>query len=110
MADTWGITAVFRDQDTSYRSKGAARAAVTIMSGQVRPDRVRQPAEFAVIYGISTVAAGMAAQDQVQYLLPMWVYPFRASQTEDMGPFRKFIAPWLIPHDPSSKLQYRNSR
>lgn len=66
-----------------------------------RPRLVLRPAEFAAVYAIATVAAGIAAQDQVQYLLPMWVYPFRATQTEDMGSFRAYIAPWLIPQDPN---------
>ena len=49
------------------------------------------PVEFAVIYGISTVAAAIAAQDEVQFLLPMWVYPFRASQKDNMVAFQQYI-------------------
>jgi hypothetical protein len=66
-----------------------------------RPQSALRPAEFAVIYGIATVAAAIAAQDEVQYLLPMWVYPFRASQTVDMGAFRAFIPHWLVPQSPA---------
>lgn len=66
-----------------------------------RPHAALSPAEFAVVYAIATVAAAIAAQDEVQYLLPMWVYPFRASQTETMGPFRPFIPHWLIPQSPA---------
>jgi hypothetical protein len=59
-----------------------------------------RPAELAVIYGLTTVAAGIAAQDEVQYLLPMYVYPFRATQADPMGPFRQYIPAWLVPQDP----------
>lgn len=64
------------------------------------PQKALRPAEFAVVYGITTVAAGIAAQDELQFLLPMWVYPFRATQTEAMGPYRPLIPRWLVPQDP----------
>jgi hypothetical protein len=62
------------------------------------PRAALRPAEFAVIYGIATVAAAISAQDEVQYLIPMWLYPFRATQKEAMEPFRPFIPHWLTPH------------
>ncbi|MDX1933819.1 MAG: DUF6785 family protein [Capsulimonadales bacterium] len=60
-----------------------------------------QPAEMAVIYGISTVAASIAAQDEAQFLFPMYVYPFRETQADRMGPFRQFIPTWMVPQDPA---------
>ena len=65
------------------------------------PRAALRPAEFAVIYGISTVAAGIAAQDEVMQLFPMFVYPFRATQATAMGPFRAYIPGWLVPQDPA---------
>ena len=47
------------------------------------------------------VAASIAAQDEAQYLLPMFVYPFRATQEWSMGPFREFIPRWMVPQDPA---------
>src|ERR1044071_608592 len=55
------------------------------------PGAALRAPEFAVIYAISTVAAAIAAQDEVMQLFPMLVYPFRATQDTDMGPFRAFI-------------------
>jgi hypothetical protein len=78
-----------------------ALALLNLALKRWRPQSAFRPAEFAAIYTLSTVAAGIAAQDQLQFLLPMWVYPFRASQTQDMGTFRQYIAPWLIPQDPN---------
>lgn len=60
-----------------------------------------RPPELAVIYGITTVAASIAAQDEAQFLLPMFVYPFRASVEHRMGPFRQYIPTWLVPQDPA---------
>jgi hypothetical protein len=65
-----------------------------------RPRWALQPSEFAVIYGLMTVAASIAAQDEAQYLLPMFVFPFRGTQDRTMGPFRPEIARWLAPRDP----------
>jgi len=59
-----------------------------------------RPAEFAVIYGLSTVAAAIAGQDELQFLLPMFVFPFRATQNETMGKFREHIPAWLVPQSP----------
>jgi hypothetical protein len=66
-----------------------------------RPGAVLRPAELAVIYGIATVAASIAAQDEAQFLFPMMVYPFRATQSDAMGPFRAFIPTWMVPQDPA---------
>jgi hypothetical protein len=65
------------------------------------PRRALRPAEFAVIYAISTVAASIAAQDQVMQVFPMMVYPFRATQAEAIEPFRGYIPAWLVPQDPA---------
>lgn len=66
-----------------------------------RPGWALRPAELAVVYGISTVASSIAAQDEAQYLWPMFMYPFRAAQADRMGPFRQYIPPWLVPQDPA---------
>lgn len=60
-----------------------------------------RPSEMAVIYGLTTVAASIGSQDAAMELLPMYVYPFRATQEGLMGPFRQFIQPWLAPQDPA---------
>jgi hypothetical protein len=70
------------------------------------PGAALRPAEFAVIYGIATVAAGIAAQDEVMQVFPMFVYPFRATQAESMGPFRQYIPTWLVPQDASVAEPY----
>lgn len=59
-----------------------------------------RPAEFAVVYGLSTVAAAIGSQDQVMQLWPMYVFPFRASQNETMGKFRQYIPEWMVPQAP----------
>lgn len=66
-----------------------------------RPRWAFRPAEFCVIYTLSTVAAAIAAQDEVQFLLPMWVYPHRAAQNQAMARFRPLIPHWLAPRDPA---------
>jgi hypothetical protein len=66
-----------------------------------RPAVAFRPSEFAVIYGLTTVAASIAAQDEAQYLLPMFMFPFRATQDRTMGPFREHIPGWMIPQDPA---------
>jgi hypothetical protein len=68
---------------------------------RISPQKAFRPAEFAVTYGITTVAAAIAAQDEVMQLFPMFVYPFRATQAEAMGPFRDLIPTWLAPRDPA---------
>src|SRR5579872_7166167 len=65
-----------------------------------RPQAALRPAEFAVFYGLTTVAASIAAQDELQQLWAMFVFPFRATQNETMGPFRPYIPRWLVPRDP----------
>jgi hypothetical protein len=45
-----------------------------------RPSSAFRPSKFAVIYGLTTVAASIAAQDEAQYLLPTFVFPFRATR------------------------------
>lgn len=71
-----------------------------------RPRSALRPAEFAVIFGMTTVAAGIAAQDEVMQLLPLYVFPFRASQAGAMGPFRQYIPRWLVPQDPDTVALY----
>jgi hypothetical protein len=76
---------------------------IALLNGRLkqwRPDAALRPAEFAVIFGMTTVAAGIAAQDSVMQLLPVYLFPFRASQAGAMGPFRQYIPGWMIPHDP----------
>ena len=65
-----------------------------------RPTWRFTPQELALIYGISTVAASIAGQDEAQFLWPMMAYPFRAGQDDSMGAFRHYIPTWLVPHDP----------
>ncbi len=65
------------------------------------PKAAFRPAELAVVYGITTVAAAIAAHDEAQFLLPMMVFPFRKTQDDTMGPFRQYIARWLVPQDPA---------
>ncbi len=93
------------------------QSAMTLLSGAVfwlfllailnsalrrwRPRAALRPAEFGIIYGITTVAAAIAAQDEVMQLFPMFVYPFRATQADTMGPFRQYIPAWLVPQDPA---------
>lgn len=64
-----------------------------------RPHAALRPSEFAVIFGMTTVAASISAMDEVMNLLPTYVYPFRASQEESMGPFRSYVPHWFVPHD-----------
>jgi hypothetical protein len=65
------------------------------------PGAALRPSELAVVYGITTVAAAIAAHDEAQFLLPMMVFPFRKTQDDTMGPFRQYIARWLVPQDPA---------
>jgi hypothetical protein len=67
---------------------------------RLAPRKALRPAELAVCYALSTVAASIAAQDEAQFLLPMYVYPWRASQADPMGPFRQFLPAWMAPTDP----------
>ncbi|GAB4465296.1 MAG: hypothetical protein OHK0029_35860 [Armatimonadaceae bacterium] len=56
-----------------------------------------QPAELAIIYGLTTVGASIAAHDEVQFLLPMHVFFFRDSQADRAGEFCRFIPEWMVP-------------
>jgi len=49
---------------------------------------------------MTTVGAAIAAQDHVQLLWPTFVYPFRATMADRMGPFRHYIPEWMVPQDP----------
>ena len=62
-----------------------------------RPKWAFRAGEFATVYGLTTVAAAVAAYDEAQYLLPTYVYPFRESQNDAMGPFRQYIPTWMVP-------------
>jgi hypothetical protein len=64
-----------------------------------------------VVYGLSTVGAAIAAQDEVQFLWPMMVYPFRASQAEGaMAPFLRHIPGWMVPQEPAVVEPYYAGR
>lgn len=67
---------------------------------RVAPKAALKPAEIGVCYALSTVAASIAAQDEAQFLLPMYVYPWRATQVDLMGPFRQYLPTWMAPSDP----------
>ena len=64
------------------------------------PRHALRPAEFALIFGISTVGAAVAGQDEAMPLLPIYLYPWREAQADALGPFRQFIPLWMVPHDP----------
>ncbi len=78
-----------------------AMAVANLLLKRWRPSAVFLPGEFAVVFGMVTVAASIGAQDELQYLLPTMVYPFRQAQNRDSGEFRKFIPEWYAPRDPS---------
>ncbi len=65
-----------------------------------RPASAFRPVEFAVVYGLSTVAAAIAAQDQLMQLWPMMVFPFRANQVETAALLKPNIPTWMVPQDP----------
>lgn len=69
-----------------------------------------RPGELAVIYGLTTVGASISAWDEVQYLLPMYTFPFRGSQDNAMGPYRQYIPTWLVAQDPKVLLSYQQGR
>lgn len=71
------------------------------LARRLRPSLALRPAELAVAYGLATVGAAIGAQDEAQYLWPMYLWPFRASQEDAAGPFRQFIPGWMIPQDPA---------
>ena len=74
------------------------------------PRLALRPAELAVVYGLTTVGASIAAQDEAQFLLPMVVYPFRESQTEWAGAFRPYIPKWMVPQNPAVVEPYYGGR
>lgn len=76
-------------------------AMLNVFLRRYLPRHALRPSEFAVIYGLTTVAAAIGAQDQLMQLFPMFVFPFRASQDLEMGRYRPFIPHWLVPQDPS---------
>lgn len=76
-------------------------AVANVLLKRWLPGAALRPAELAVAYGLTTVGAAISAQDEVQYLLPMYVYPFRRAQEDRMGPFRQFIPTWMVPQDPA---------
>ena len=76
---------------------------VAVFNGALKrfaPRYALTPAEFAVIFGISTVAAAIGAVEQAMLLLPTHVYPFRPANADSLGPFRQYIPVWMVPHDP----------
>lgn len=70
------------------------------------PHLAFRPAEFGLIFGITTVAAAIAAMDEAMQVFPMYMYPFRTSQDGTMGPFRQFIPKWFIPQTPDQVEPY----
>ena len=66
-----------------------------------RPAAALRPMEFALVYAIATVAASIGSADEGMQLWPMFVVPFRATQAKIAGPFRQYIAHWLVPQSPS---------
>ncbi|MCA1596900.1 MAG: hypothetical protein LC772_10825, partial [Chloroflexi bacterium] len=66
-----------------------------------RPGWALSPVEFSVIYTVTTVAASIGAADELMQLFPVWVYPFRATQKDLMGPFLRYIPHWLAPRSPA---------
>lgn len=85
-------------------------AALNVGLKRWRPKWALRPAELAVVYGLSTVACAIAAQDEAQFLLPMMAYPFRAAMDDRMGPFRRFIPPWMVPQDKAIVEPYYSGR
>jgi hypothetical protein len=77
---------------------------------RIRPVAVLRPAEWAVIYGLATVGAAIGAQDEAQFLFPMYVYPFRASLEDRAGWYRPYVPDWMIPKDPAVVEPYYRGR
>jgi hypothetical protein len=74
-------------------------AALNTLVRRRRPGAALRPAELAVIFGMTTVAAGIAAQDAVMQLVPLYLFPFRATQADSMVPFRRHIPAWIVPQE-----------
>jgi len=51
-------------------------ALVNVVMRRWRPRAALRPAEFTVIYALTTVAASIAEHDEVQFLPPMFIYAF----------------------------------
>jgi hypothetical protein len=86
---------------------------LALLNGFLRrfaPGLAFRPGELAVVYGLTTVGASIAAWDEVQFLLPMYTFPFRASQDGAMGPYRPYIPEWLVAQDPRVLLSYQQGR
>src|SRR5262249_45752128 len=71
-----------------------------------RPAAALRPAEFGLIYAITTVSAAIGSADEAMQVWPMMVFPFRASQDLIAGPFRRFIPHWLAPQSRSVVESY----
>ena len=47
------------------------------------------------------MAASIASADEGMQRWPMFVFPFRETQATIAGPFRQYIARWLVPKSPA---------
>jgi hypothetical protein len=74
---------------------------VRAVSSERRALSAFSPTEFAVVFAMVTVAASIGAQDEVQYLIPMLLYPFRESVERDTRLLRPHIPDWYVPKDPA---------
>lgn len=72
-----------------------------VLTRRLRAAWALRPAELGVIYGLSTIGAAIGAQDEAQFLLPMYVYPLRASMADPAARVRPHLPPWMAPHDPA---------
>lgn len=66
-----------------------------------RPRAALRPAEFALIFGMTTTAAAIGAFDELMNLFPTYMYPFSASQADSMASFRQYLPAWMVPHAPA---------
>lgn len=82
-------------------------AVVNLPLRRFAPRFAFHPAELAIIYGLTTVGASIAAHDEVQYLIPMYTWPFRESQDDRAGPFRHYIPEWMTPQSKEILLPYQ---
>ena len=88
--------------DLSSRELGGATSRLTaaVLSG------LTGSCLWPTMLALAGMEPAIAAYDEAQYLLPMYVYPFRATQKDDMGPFRQYIPTWLTPQDPAAGLNF----
>jgi hypothetical protein len=91
------VTTVFPGVVLVLTALGLANAALA----RWRPGAVFSPTEFAVVFALVTVAASIGAQDEVQYMIPMLLYPFRQSVERETRDLRPLIPEWYVPRDPS---------